>query len=328
MTEQLHGNVKLIGVQGFVKDEEFTVKEGEEIVIGRSRSCDISLRSLLKYLEVDPTGEKVDEHFRTVSRKHLRITYKSPDELILEDLSSNGSFLDGARMPKKIVLNDIMKKDHIITLGSKETLQISWKQLIKRKKMKVVEVAEGETPPPNARLYEDKEQSANAQNNPAVVPAPKPIEKLDALPPSKVSEPLLDDDSIPEIDPNRTEVAPVKQELEEMKTAEKQAKEQAKTEEAAKPKHRHIRGKRAGTKRGKRGRAPLKPPTKTAKPPQKKSPKPIAKSVSEQVIKSYKAGKSKGPAAAPDEPTEDKPKHKKGVSSKPRRINRRLQRGR
>ena len=317
MAEELEGVVKLIGIQGFVESEEFSIKTGQKIVIGRSRSCDISLRDVVKYLEIDPTGEQVDEHFRTVSRKHLSIQYISPGELVLEDLSSNGSFLDGKRMQKKVILKDIAEQDHIATLGSKETFKITWKQLVERKKMKIVEIPEGSPPPPNAKLYKDDKAEAKKEEKKIDF-----TDELDDLEPQNVSDPLIEDeDSIPVNDPNSTDVS-------DSQYLDDDVKEETEEKEKSKKKKDKTRNKIGRGSRRRRG--PLKPPGKklTKKDEKKSVDKAVAKSVSEQVLKSHKAAKSKGPAAEPGDDNAEKPKTKGKAPERKRKINRRLQRGR
>jgi pSer/pThr/pTyr-binding forkhead associated (FHA) protein len=127
--EALH--LKLTGIAGFIKGDTFTLKPGSISVIGRSRSCDISLRELKQGRE-DDEGAKED-HYKTVSRQHVRISFKDSSEVMIEDLSHNGSFLDGERIQSRASISDLGKKSHELRLGTNETFRL---ELIKAEKTK------------------------------------------------------------------------------------------------------------------------------------------------------------------------------------------------
>ena len=80
----------LTGIAGVVEEEVFHLEYGKSVTIGRSRACDISLRNCKRWLELEETGEIPEESSKTVSRKHLKITFHNADSIELEDLSSNG----------------------------------------------------------------------------------------------------------------------------------------------------------------------------------------------------------------------------------------------
>ena len=115
-------HLKLTGIAGFIKGESFTLKPGSITVIGRSRSCDISLREV-KHGQEDAEGAKEDQ-YKTVSRQHARISFKSEGEIVIEDLSHNGSFLDGSRVSGSITIADLAKKSHELRLGTNETFKL------------------------------------------------------------------------------------------------------------------------------------------------------------------------------------------------------------
>ncbi len=129
--EALH--LKLTGIAGFIKGESFSLKPGSINVIGRSRSCDISLREVKQsHEESDPEGAKED-HYKTVSRQHVRISFKGNDEVVIEDLSHNGSFLDGERIKTSASITDLARKSHELRLGTNETFKL---ELAKAEKAK------------------------------------------------------------------------------------------------------------------------------------------------------------------------------------------------
>src|SRR5258708_5499429 len=81
----------LIGTAGLVDGECFLLQDGVDVVVGRSRSCDISLRRTAGYLKAPPELRDADHDFNTVSRRHIRL--QAHDVVIrLQDLSTNGTF--------------------------------------------------------------------------------------------------------------------------------------------------------------------------------------------------------------------------------------------
>ena len=84
----------LIGTAGMVEGECFLLDQGVDLIIGRSRSCDISLRRTTAYLKTPPAARDSDHDFNTVSRRHLRILVTDASAA-LQDLSTNGTFYNG-----------------------------------------------------------------------------------------------------------------------------------------------------------------------------------------------------------------------------------------
>jgi len=116
----------LVGIQGFVQGEEFPLWRGATVVVGRSRGCDISLRRCKAWLALAPEkrGEQAD--FKSVSRKHVRISFHGEDNIEIEDLSSNGTFLDGQRITR-VVLHNLAERSHELLLGTQEKFRLEWR---------------------------------------------------------------------------------------------------------------------------------------------------------------------------------------------------------
>lgn len=115
--------IVLKGVAGIVKDESFPIEAGQDVVVGRSRSCEISLKACRAYSMMEPEARDKDEGLLTVSRKHLRIRFVKPDGVELEDLSSNGTFVDGKKV-EKVTITDLAKKPCELRLGRRETFRM------------------------------------------------------------------------------------------------------------------------------------------------------------------------------------------------------------
>ena len=116
----------LVGIEGFVLGEEHSLKHGKTMVIGRSRTCDVSLRRCLRWLQLEPDQRDEEKDFKTVSRKHFRVTFYNANSIEIEDLSSNGTFIDGKRIDR-VLISDIKERDHEILLGTRERFKLAWK---------------------------------------------------------------------------------------------------------------------------------------------------------------------------------------------------------
>ena len=121
------GRLVLCGAYGTFKGKKYLIHQGQSVCIGRSHSCDICL---------DASSSKKDEkheeqegrQFQTISRKHLQITFKSETNVELEDLSANGTVVDGEKIDK-IVLTDVATEVHVILLGTREKFTLEWEPL-------------------------------------------------------------------------------------------------------------------------------------------------------------------------------------------------------
>ena len=120
-----HGPI-LVGTKGVVEGETFELEYGCPIVIGRSRECDFSLWSCKRWAEMEESKAPLEEESKTVSRKHLKITFRDANNIEIEDLSSNGTFVDGERIDR-LVITDVKKKSHEIMLGAGEAFRLEWR---------------------------------------------------------------------------------------------------------------------------------------------------------------------------------------------------------
>lgn len=120
--EALH--LKLTGIAGYIQGQTFVLKPGSITVIGRSRSCDISLRELRRSGDEGAVEGPKEDHYKTVSRQHVRISFKGEGEIQIEDLSHNGSFLDGSKVQGSVTLSDLARKPHELRLGTNECFKL------------------------------------------------------------------------------------------------------------------------------------------------------------------------------------------------------------
>jgi pSer/pThr/pTyr-binding forkhead associated (FHA) protein len=87
------------GHGGLLAGVSHRLAPGETLVIGRSRSCDLSLRRT-RVFERRPDVKDVlaSRQFNRVSRIHCEIEYMKDGHVQIRDLSRNGTFVDGVRV--------------------------------------------------------------------------------------------------------------------------------------------------------------------------------------------------------------------------------------
>ena len=85
----------------------------------------MSLRMSAKFLaRPDRNQLRGSRAYRSVSRRHVRIAFYRPDHVVIEDLSANGTFVDGKKVDGKLVLTDLDETYHLLGLGSVERLRL------------------------------------------------------------------------------------------------------------------------------------------------------------------------------------------------------------
>jgi pSer/pThr/pTyr-binding forkhead associated (FHA) protein len=102
-----------------IEGETVRVTLGETVTCGRSRRCHWSLKRTVPYLENrNGARERLEESlaFRSVSRRHCRIAFLALDMVEVENLSSNGTLVDG-RPVDRLVLLDCRTRAHTLQLG-------------------------------------------------------------------------------------------------------------------------------------------------------------------------------------------------------------------
>jgi len=111
------------GEDGFIEDEVFTLKPGEKLLIGRSSRCDISIKDCPRLKELSQEERTEDSGFMSVSRQHAEIIFHEPERIEINDMSSNGTFLDDERIEDRVL--DLTDDEYRIRLGVQETILLS-----------------------------------------------------------------------------------------------------------------------------------------------------------------------------------------------------------
>lgn len=118
----------LRGVEGLVEGEVFPLSYGQTVIVGRSRNCDISLKRSRKYQSLTEEQKKNDTDFLSVSRRHTKISFYNSQSIEIEDMSANGTFVNGEKVSKKVI-GDIKEKSYELRLGTREKFKLEWGQI-------------------------------------------------------------------------------------------------------------------------------------------------------------------------------------------------------
>jgi pSer/pThr/pTyr-binding forkhead associated (FHA) protein len=112
----------LLGTAGMAEGETYVLAEGVEIVIGRSRSCPVSMRRAANYLRSSASVRDHDHDFNTVSRRHVRL-FVAAGKVDIEDLSSNGTYIGGEPLIGRITV-DLSNGPCSLRLGTRERFDL------------------------------------------------------------------------------------------------------------------------------------------------------------------------------------------------------------
>lgn len=118
----------LRGIEGLVEGEVFPLSYGQTVILGRSRNCDISLKKSRKYQTLTEDQKKNDTDFLSVSRRHTKIAFFNSQSIEIEDMSANGTYVNGEKVSKKVI-GDIKDKAYEVRLGTREKFRLEWGQV-------------------------------------------------------------------------------------------------------------------------------------------------------------------------------------------------------
>lgn len=116
----------LTGTAGYSEGETFSIAEGDSAVLGRSRSCDFSLRKLKAWMEADKDEQDTAEEFKTVSRRHAKVEVRADETGItvaVTDLSRNGTFVDEEKIGPRFEIKE-WDTPHYLRLGEHEQYKL------------------------------------------------------------------------------------------------------------------------------------------------------------------------------------------------------------
>ena len=116
---------ELYGHSGLFLGEEARLHLGQSLVVGRSRLCEISAARARECLRMSKEALESHKSYRKISRKHFRVVLLNAEMLEVEDLSTNGTVVDGHRVDKVIVTDFSSKKREVrIEFGDGELITV------------------------------------------------------------------------------------------------------------------------------------------------------------------------------------------------------------
>ncbi len=116
----------LRGVSGLLSGETYPVRLGQTVVVGRSRFADFSLKKTKHFL-LHPDRRSIanGEAFRSVSRRHLRVSFVNEAMVEIVNMGKNGTEVDGKRIDRLVVL-DLPIRSREVDLGGDQRFEIAW----------------------------------------------------------------------------------------------------------------------------------------------------------------------------------------------------------
>jgi pSer/pThr/pTyr-binding forkhead associated (FHA) protein len=128
----------LRGIAGVFKGAEYEVRLGQQVTIGRSRLCEFSAARTPECERIGRDALESNRSYRKISRRHFRIAFLNSDMVEFEDLSTNGTFVNGAKIDR-LIINDMRahEKGILVRFGETEEMKIS-----------LVKSSDSETPKP------------------------------------------------------------------------------------------------------------------------------------------------------------------------------------
>ena len=129
MSAAVPPRLEVRGRGGLLEGVHRSIEPGGTLVVGRSRSCHLSLRRTRRFLASRDALERLQsDPFRRVSRVHCEIAYLADSRVEIRDLSQNGTLVDGRRIdrtfvlvagdePVHVVLADKVHGELVVTFG-------------------------------------------------------------------------------------------------------------------------------------------------------------------------------------------------------------------
>ncbi|MAG55535.1 MAG: hypothetical protein CMJ83_04515 [Planctomycetes bacterium] len=115
----------LEGTAGLFLEERHLIAPGQRLIVGRSRSCDLSAASTRIACERGRAALETDRAFRRISRRHFAICHEPAGRIIVEDLSTNGVKVAGRLVSRAVFTLDDLRDDPVaIVFGEREGVRL------------------------------------------------------------------------------------------------------------------------------------------------------------------------------------------------------------
>ncbi len=119
--------LRIEGLAGVFRGASVEVAVGQRVTVGRSRVCEFSAARTPECQRVGRETLEADPAYRRISRRHFRVTFLNTEMVDFEDLSTNGTFVDGGRIDR-LVINDLRSRATgvVVSFGDGEELRVSF----------------------------------------------------------------------------------------------------------------------------------------------------------------------------------------------------------
>lgn len=104
--------LRLRGLDGGFEGCEHFLSLGQSIVLGRSRSCDLYPQLIAGSIGCEAEALRL----RRMSRQHVRISFCALHHVEIEDLSRNGTRVDGTKV-ERVVLSDLLRRPAMLEIA-------------------------------------------------------------------------------------------------------------------------------------------------------------------------------------------------------------------
>jgi len=120
------GWAALRGVEGLLRGEVLLLQPGQEATLGRGSGSTLALTRSAGYRALSADPVRLRQACQGVSRVHFRVTVRGPSEVVVEDLSRAGTYVDGRRLDAPATLRDLRDRPHELRFGRGEVLELRW----------------------------------------------------------------------------------------------------------------------------------------------------------------------------------------------------------
>ncbi len=93
----------ITGITGLFRGAKATMRLGQCLVVGRSRVCSLSVARAEECLRLTKVALEAHKSYRKISRQHFRVCLTGEDRVEIEDLSTNGTVVNGFKVDRLVV---------------------------------------------------------------------------------------------------------------------------------------------------------------------------------------------------------------------------------
>jgi len=120
------GWLLLRGTEGILRGEALLVPLGGVATVGRGSGSTLPLTRSAGYRALSADTATLRQACQGVSRVHFRVAAPAEGEVVIEDLSRAGTYVDGSRIEGPVHLKDLRDRSHEIRFGRGEVMEVRW----------------------------------------------------------------------------------------------------------------------------------------------------------------------------------------------------------